>query len=281
MAFLSRRRPPRPDARRVDSVGVEPAERPLVEPRPVVADTGLLDARMSGWFQERSLAPGFDFSEVDVVLDLGCGNPPHSAFLGPVVERIILADIDEPTARGAQQRVREAGAAEVEVLVTDSNPIPLPDAGCTRIIATEVLEHVEDPAVVMAELVRVGAPGARYLLSVPHDAGEELQRPLAAPDYFRHPNHIRVFDEDSFEDLVTGAGLEIVHRQLDGFFHTIWWTLFWSCGQPTLGPPHDPLLTSWAETWRLALQSEHGAVVKQQLDRLLPKSQVVVAVKPG
>lgn len=54
----------------------------------------------------------------------------------------------------------------------------------------------------MAELVRVGQPGAQYLLTVPDPVAETVQKNLAPDSYFQKPNHIRIFQRDEFEQLV-------------------------------------------------------------------------------
>ncbi|WP_215199644.1 methyltransferase domain-containing protein, partial [Escherichia coli] len=45
---------------------------------------------------------------------------------------------------------------ELECLVSDCDPLPLADATATRVVSTEVIEHVDDPRQFLAELVRVG-----------------------------------------------------------------------------------------------------------------------------
>lgn len=50
-------------------------------------------------------------------------------------------------------------------LVADAHNLPFPDNSYEVVICREVLEHVENPFVVMAELHRVLAPGGTLLLS--------------------------------------------------------------------------------------------------------------------
>src|SRR5690606_39105132 len=77
------------------------------------------------------------------------------------------------------KRMREAGAHNARGVVTDCNPLPLDSGFASRIIAMEVLEHVADPQIILAELARVGRPGALYLISVPDGAAEKMQIPFA------------------------------------------------------------------------------------------------------
>ncbi len=241
------------------------------------------DAQVSGWNNPQSgeLLPGFDAPDGCSVLDIGCGTVPHSAFFADRPVAITLADVLPEAVSESAGRVTAAGElATVQQLVTDADPLPLPDHSIDRVIATEVLEHVADPRAFMAELVRVGKPGARYLISVPDWRSEELQRPFAAPEHFQEPNHIRVFGPGEFEALLVDAGLTIEHVQFDGFFHSLWWFFFWIGAQPQIAPPWHPVIESWMQTWQLLLDTDRGAELKVALDRALPKSQVVVARKP-
>lgn len=252
-------------------------------PDPVASDPGFRDAAAAGWrdADAGTLVPGFDAPPGTTVLDVGCGDTPHSAFFADRDVSLIVADILAESVAAAAARAESVGTwRSVTELVTDTDPLPLPDASVDRVIATEVLEHVPSPSAFMAELVRVGRPGALFLISVPDRRSEHLQGPFAAPDYFAEPNHVRIFDEGEFPALLESAGLVIEHRQLDGFFQSLWWSFFWVCAQPELGPPYQPLLESWMRTWNLLLDCERGPELKRALDERIPKSEVIVARKP-
>ena len=92
------------------------------------------------------------------------------------------------------------------------------------------MEHVEAPARFLAELVRVGKPGARIVLSVPAAASEELMKVLAPPSYFEPPGHLRIFDRGEFEGLIRSAGLEIERSEGLGYYWSIWWRSGWRAG---------------------------------------------------
>lgn len=163
-----------------------------------------------------------------------------------------------------------------EFHVSDSNPLPIADAIATRVICSEVLEHVDDPQQVVGELVRIGKPGAPYLLTVPDPASEGVLNTVAPESYFQRPNHIRVFEHAAFDDLITGAGLVIERRAAYSFYWTMWWTLLW-VGE---GVPGVNLPEAWSDIWRSVVNSPKGPLAKRHLDSLIPKSQIVVARKP-
>jgi SAM-dependent methyltransferase len=164
------------------------------------------------------------------------------------------------------------------VEVSDSNPLPVEDSVCTRIIALEVLEHVDDPHQFMRELVRVAKPGALFLLAVPDYRSEAVQQGIAPDSYWEKPNHIRVFGRDELAGLARESGLSVTHSECKSFFWAMWWTLFWARDQQ-FGAPENPVLFHWTQTWNELLNSRGGERIARKLDETMPKSQVVVARK--
>ncbi len=242
---------------------------------------GLRDAEIAGWFlnDAAEMFRGFPITRDDVVIDVGCGDGSPAAFCARRGAELILTDIDEAQVGRAEQRCREAGALRITTHVGNSINLPIENAVGSRIICSEVLEHVENPVGVLSELVRVGKPGALYLLTVPDPVGEEMQRHLAPPTYFLPPNHLRVFSREAFGELVEAAGLRIEQRHFYGFFWSMWWLLFWAADVPLERPEH-PVLDAWAATWSALLDTNDGPKVKRVFDRLMPKSQLVLARKP-
>ena len=264
---------------------VVPVAAPTPTPaaaEPVPADFTLLDASLSGWFREESgeLLEGFPISADDHVLDVGCGEGVFIAFCAGRGAEVTYADIDAARIEAVTARLQGSKARATHPLVSDANPLPLPDAYADKVIGMEVMEHVDDPAAFLRELVRVGKPGALYLLSVPDAASERVQQHLAPPGHFEKPNHINIFSREDFERLVTEAGLVIEHRAYYGFYWSIFWALFWTCDQD-LSPPWHPLLESWARTWDMVLKMRDGPRIKKALDDALPKSQAIIARKPS
>jgi SAM-dependent methyltransferase len=277
-SFASIARRARATLSRVDapSAPTPPSSAPALE----LLDGGVVDAVESGWFNgaTNELFSGFPIGADDIVLDFGCGETPLTQFLAGIPQELILVDTDARKLEAAQAHVATKQPRSVRGLITQ-NPLPLPDASVTRVVATEVLEHVEDPERELRELMRVARPGALFLLSVPHALSENMQRPFVAPDYFERPNHIRVFTSEAFQSLVAGCGLQIERSAVWGFYWTLWWSFFWTCDVDLSRPAH-PLLESWSRTWSLLLRNPSGPQVKKALDECLPKTQVLIARKP-
>ena len=242
---------------------------------------GLHDAMQNGWYnRERGeLASGFPVAPEDVVVDVGCGDGGPVAFCAELGAHVILADMDAAKIGEAEARLKASRARKVETHVTDASPLPLGDGCASRVICMEVLEHVEHPPALMAELVRIGRPGALYLITVPGTVHERMQKHLAPPMYFERPNHVRIFDPESFGALVEQSGLIIERRFVYSFYWAMWWTLFWQCSTPLETASQHPMLAAWSRTWELVLKGRDGLQIQGLMNELMPKNQVIVARK--
>lgn len=254
---------------------------------------GLHDAVLSGWFNNATgeLHPNYAVGPGDQVLDFGCGGGGATQFCARQGAHVTFLDSDASKITQLESALKSAGAGACEGIVCDTLPLPLADGRFSRVVAQEVLEHVDDPHVVLAELYRVGQPGALYLLAVPHARSEHLQQGIAPDGHFAPPNHRHIFDEESFTALIQAAGLEIVSRHDFGFYWAFWMMLYWANFQAEgkqlhaathdlIAPPYPALLDDWASLWQQLLRLPAGPEIKQRLDALLPKSQIVVARKP-
>lgn len=224
---------------------------------------------------------GFRVSSADVVVDFGCG-PGHScAIAGEAGSEVVAIDIDPSAVECARHMVKQTPARSFRGLAGERATQDLPDGMATVVLAQEVLEHIAAPADALAELVRIGRPGARYLISAPDPASERLMRAVAPAWYFERPGHINVFEREAFDDLIQSAGLTIERRVLSGAYWSIWWTLRWATGKHveprSLTQP--AVLRHWNRAWKQLASTPQGRAAIQSLDEALPKSQVVIARK--
>jgi len=254
---------------------------------------GLHDAVLSGWFNNATgeLHPGFAVGPHDTVLDFGCGAGGATQFCARQGARVIFADSDASKITQLETALTQSGASSFQGIVSDALPLPLANACVNRVVAQEVLEHVEDPQQTLAELYRLGQPGALYLLSVPHARSELLQQGIAPASHFAPPNHRHIFDEAQFMELVQSSGLQVISRHDFGFYWAFWMMLYWTnleaegsmhqgATHDLIAPPYAPLLDDWAAIWQRLLHMPAGPELKRRLDALLPKSQIIVARKP-
>jgi SAM-dependent methyltransferase len=247
-------------------------------------ELAILSLSTSGWYNMRrgELAPGFRITRADSVVDVGCGLGNASLFAGKQGAAVVSLDIDPRAIERLERQMSDVKARSFQAFVSHCNPIPLAADCATVVLAMEVLEHVDDPAAFLAQLVRIGKPEARYLISVPDPASEAVQGKIAPPGYWSKPNHIRVFERDEFQSAVESAGLTVERQFYYGFYSSMWWSLRWAVREddiPFGHSGHSDLLRDWNKTWKSLLSSPHGQHIWKALENALPKSQAIIARK--
>ncbi len=238
---------------------------------------GLKDAAESGWFNnpQRELYTGFPVGPENTVLDLGCGDGGMSAFCSRMGASVFFADVDTEKVEATRQRLAGISGARYESVSADGAGVRLVDAAVDRVVCTEVLEHVEDVGIMLRELYRVGKPGALYLLSVPSQVSEDVQKGVAPDIYFAHPHHIRVFREGELAASARALGLEVLSESRYGFFWFLWWMIMWADAEN-----RKDVLNAWARTWHGLTSTPAGLKIATALNSHLGKSDVIVARKP-
>lgn len=251
-------------------------------PPPSQTLTVARDDALRGWLNAATgeVCPGFAVGPGDVVADIGCGGGGYAQFCAARGAKLILAEIDPAAlARATAGLQAMQPLPSFETHLTSGGRLGIADGAASRVICTEVIEHVEDPVLMLDELFRIGRPGALYLLTCPDPDSEAIFKRIAHPCYFERPNHIRIIGREEFAAMVERAGLVIERRLTRGFYWLIWWALFWGCAEISEDMRH-PVLDSWTATWAMLLDQKNGARVKNALDDMLPNSQVIIARKP-
>ena len=192
--------------------------------------------------------------------------------------RIIIADIDAEKIARTRERLADTPARELECLVATATRCPWLTP---RPPGWSPPGHrARRRSAAVPRRAGAGRPaGALYLLSVPHPTSEDLQKDFAADEYFRKPNHIRVLGEEQFAALVREAGLEILSHSRYGFYWSLWMLLFWEA-KVDFGNPDHPSSNTGPEPGRRC-STRRAAAIKQALDAVVAKSQVIIARKPA
>ncbi len=134
------------------------------------------------------------------VLDAGAGEGHYRSFFP--IQRYIGLDLAVGDAAWDYSKLDVLG---------DLTALPFRDAVFDAALNVVTLEHVREPARVLAELSRVLTPSARLLLIVPHE-WEEHQQPH---DYFRYTRY-------GVEYLLRQAGFQDCDiRPVGGFFRLL------------------------------------------------------------
>lgn len=273
-----------------EETSIEEVEQPPIEvqgkskeeSRALYSNVGLHDATRSGWFNNKTgeLFTGFPIDGNHTLVDVGCGGGGNLKFCAPHAKQVIGIDIDAAKIEIAKQALLAGGSENFTLIVSDASPIPLESNVADRVVCTEVLEHVEDPAKTMAELWRIGKPGALYLISVPGQLSEELLKPIAPSFWFEHPNHIRVFSKLDFENLIKSSNLIIENQAFASFYWSVWHALLCLCNVEHETGTH-PALDLWSEAWDAILADDTAKERILALEKVLHKSHIIIARKPA
>jgi SAM-dependent methyltransferase len=134
------------------------------------------------WFRSRrrfiwALLHRAEVSSSPRILDAGCGTGRNLVEFGSLGEAEGVDFSDEAVAFCHRRGLDGVRRARLEEL-------PFPDSRFDLILATDVIEHLEDDRRALAELRRVAAPGARLIITVPaynwlwseHDDSHHHQR---------------------------------------------------------------------------------------------------------
>ena len=125
-----------------------------------------------------------------------------------VFERVVAV---EPTPELAAA-CRSRGVRVVEKPVEEvGDDLPAPDV----MVAFEVIEHLFDPAVFLAQCARLLTPGRLLVLSCPNGRGFDIAE-LGAESLAIDPEHVNLFTPASLALLLERSGFEVLEASTPG-----------------------------------------------------------------
>lgn len=253
-------------------------------PRPLAAMEA--ETELSVFFNRATgeLFPGFPISAKDTVLDVGCGTGGNSGFAAECGAEVIAVDVD-PTCIAATTTVLQRWpGARFSVHLSDGHALPVANGRATRVLAQEVLEHVEKPEIFLAELYRAAAPGALLLITVPDPASEKVIKKISPAVCWQPPNHVHIYERERFAGMIRSTGLEVISHDWGSFYWSMWWILMWSSEVKhpvTFGASESKALHHWNKLWAELLKTPKGRAAREALEDAIPKSQRILARKPA
>lgn len=225
----------------------------------------------------------------DRLLDLGCGFGRHAyeaARRGATVVACDLADNELKEVRATFGAMNDSEGISPSVFAGpvcgDARRLPFADGSFQRIIASEVMEHVDDDAAAMNELRRVLAPGGTLAVTVPSWFPEKvcwaLSEQYHAP--FVQGGHVRIYTEPGLRDVMRAAGLTPGNAHHAHALHSPYWWL-----RCAVGPTRDdhPAVSAYRKLleWDIVSAPPLTRLTERLLNPVLGKSLVVYATKPG
>lgn len=144
------------------------------------------------------------------LVEIGCGDGAllHALADHGLAERYDGFELSGPAAAIAAGR-GIPGAGRIEAY--DGERVPAEDGAYDLAVVSHVLEHVPEPARLLAEAARVGR---HVLVEVPLEDNQSAKRPRKRAEALRI-GHIQVFSRGDIHALAEGAGLRVVAERTD------------------------------------------------------------------
>lgn len=103
-----------------------------------------------------------ELAHAERVLDIGCGNGMLLSRFAHAAKELYGIDLNDYLAVPEKDRISFA------VLDLNFDRLPYADASLDVVFALQVIEHLENPFLIMREVKRVLAPGGLFILSIPN-----------------------------------------------------------------------------------------------------------------
>ena len=222
------------------------------------------------------------------MLDLGCGFGRHAyeaARLGAHVVACDLAAVELAQVRATLAAMDEAGEeyhGSCQAVRGDATRLPFPDESFDRVIASEVLEHVDSDQAALGELTRVLRPGGVLAVTVPTWFPEKVCWALS--DEYHAPKavggHVRIYRRGDLRRRLRRAGLTPFFGHHAHALHSPYWWL-----RCAVGPNRDDhrLVAAYRRLleWDIVRQPKITRIAERVLSPVLGKSLVLYSRKPG
>jgi len=217
------------------------------------------------------------------VLDAGCGSGRHlcESFRTPGVDvaGVDLKWDDLSKARGFLSLM--AGDREGRWLVAqaDVTKLPFSDGGFDVVICSEVLEHIKDNQIAVAELVRVLKPGGDLVVTVPRFLPERICWAISRAYHQEHGGHIRIYKKGELMSLLEAAGARCWRIRYRHGLHAPYWWLRCLVGHKNETFPLVKAYRKFLE-WEIIRHPPLTALMDRILNPLIGKS-IIFYLKKG
>ncbi len=222
----------------------------------------------------------------DLVLDMGCGAGRHAFALARRGADVIALDMDAEELAGVAEML---GAMSHEGEIPSGSmtsavrgnayTLPFPDDTFDRIVAAEVLEHLPEDTLAMAELARVLKPGGMIAVSVPRWLPEKVCWALSDEYHEVEGGHVRIYKGSQLSERLTGSGLVPLGEHHAHSLHAPYWWLKCAVG---VDNSNNRIVDAYHRVlvWDMMKAPRLTRVTERVLNPLIGKSLVVYLKKP-
>lgn len=168
----------------------------------------------------------------ELILDLGCGTGRHTFEAVRRGSNVVSADLSlealrETAATSALMEAERRGTQGARSLCVGAHALRLPfrDGAFDRVIASEVLEHIDGDCAVLAEIARVLESHGEFVVTVPRFWPERVCWALSRAYHSNPGGHVRIYRAGELRAKLEGAGFEVVDMHFAHALHSPYWWL--------------------------------------------------------
>jgi SAM-dependent methyltransferase len=221
-----------------------------------------------------------------LVLDAGAGFGRHAFELARQGFRVVA--LDRGTDEVEATRDTFAGMSDADEIVRtdvvgvvqgDATRLPFGDGCFDAVITSEVLEHITDDTIALAELHRVLKRNGVFAATVPTWLPEKISWMLS--DDYHAPaavgGHVRIYSATELKAKMRAAGLRNAGSHHAHALHSPYWWLKCAVG---VNEDDHPLVRRYREflEWDIAAQPRSTRIAERVLSPVLGKSLVLYGV---
>jgi SAM-dependent methyltransferase len=221
------------------------------------------------------------------VIDVGCGAGRHAYEAYRRGADVVAFDKDAAELDAVDTVLRamaDAGeaprSARAETVVGDALRLPYPDESFDCVIASEILEHIPDDEIAIAELIRVLKVGGSLAVTVPRWLPERVCWLLSEEYHSNVGGHIRIYRASELRSKIASRGMAFTHTHHAHGLHTPFWWLKCLIG---VSRSDHPAVTAYHKmlVWDLMRQPKITRIAETVLNPVVGKSVALYFVKPG
>lgn len=228
----------------------------------------------------------FPVGKGDRVLDMGCGGGRHAFALYRRGADVVALDLSFDDLREVDTMFRamelegEAGeGGSAHAVRGSAYSLPFEDASFDRVIAAEILEHLPEDGLAMAELHRVLKPGGLIAVTVPRWLPEKVNWALSDDYHNVEGGHVRIYKDSELRERLEQTGLVFQGKHHAHGLHAPYWWLKCAVGVRNDG---NPLVKAYHQllVWDMVKQPLATRLAERVLQPLVGKSVVLYLRKP-
>ena len=138
-------------------------------------------------------------AKAELILDVGCGNGWVAKHFLPKGKKVVSMDI---SITNPVKVLKENPGENHAAIVADAYHLPFKKNTFDAIIASEIMEHVYDPKLFIANLMEVLKPGGRLIITTPYN--EKIEYFLCVHCNKPTPKHAHLhsFSEKNIADFI-------------------------------------------------------------------------------